>query len=429
MSVDKNLFLYDLAVVSIMKNEGPYIKEWLNYHLLAGVDHFFIYDNESPDNQREVLQPYIDAGIVTYTFFPGTSPQFPAYDDAVNRFKFLCRYMAFIDGDEFILPKSKSTITEVVDEILDGKPNVGSLGLNWHMFGSSGQKNADYTRDVTERFVYRAPSDFVSMIKDIVNPRRINYFENPHYMLHYDGFYTINEDGVIVNGGNNKPSTDKKIVINHYVTKSYEEYMNKNKRGDVVYTNGKYEDKYFNNLESASTIFDDEILKYRDSRQKALPSQGGDPIKTFAEMKRINYAKLYNALIVNLAPVIPQNVPINFYEGKMETFLICRVMSSYLKEKIFDDKTANFFEEVSLNALHKTLMARLQIADVKLLLSELPNILPLNYPVVKDIRNACINLISQIMRMMRTNVPGHMPLLWREYAWFIEYLNLLKAFK
>ena len=59
MNVDKNLFLYDLAVVAIMKCEGHYVKEWLDYHLLAGVDHFFIYDNDSPDNQREVVQPYV----------------------------------------------------------------------------------------------------------------------------------------------------------------------------------------------------------------------------------------------------------------------------------------------------------------------------------------------------------------------------------
>ena len=60
MAVDKDLFLYDLAVVAIMKNAGPYIKEWLDYHLLAGVEHFFIYDNDSLDNMKEVLQPYIE---------------------------------------------------------------------------------------------------------------------------------------------------------------------------------------------------------------------------------------------------------------------------------------------------------------------------------------------------------------------------------
>lgn len=103
--VDQNLFLHDLAVVAIMKNEGPYLKEWLDYHLLAGVDHFYIYDNDSPDNQREVAAPYDKAGLVDYISAPGKLMQFPVYNDAVKRFKFHCRYMSFIDGDEFIFPK------------------------------------------------------------------------------------------------------------------------------------------------------------------------------------------------------------------------------------------------------------------------------------------------------------------------------------
>ena len=103
--VDKNLFLYDLAVVAIMKNEGHYLKEWLDYHLLAGVEHFYLYDNESPDNQAEVAKPYVEAGLVDYFPLPGKAMQYVAYNDAVKRFKFQCRYMAFIDGDEFVYPK------------------------------------------------------------------------------------------------------------------------------------------------------------------------------------------------------------------------------------------------------------------------------------------------------------------------------------
>ncbi|MBR2734192.1 MAG: glycosyltransferase family 2 protein, partial [Selenomonadaceae bacterium] len=47
--VDRNLFAHDLAIAAILKNEGHYIKEWLDYHLLAGVDHFYLYDNDSTD--------------------------------------------------------------------------------------------------------------------------------------------------------------------------------------------------------------------------------------------------------------------------------------------------------------------------------------------------------------------------------------------
>ena len=79
----KNLFPYDLAVVAILKNEGRYLKEWLDYHLLAGVDHFYLYDNDSTDNYKEIIAPYVEAGLVTSKFFPGKKMQLEAYDEAV----------------------------------------------------------------------------------------------------------------------------------------------------------------------------------------------------------------------------------------------------------------------------------------------------------------------------------------------------------
>ncbi|MBQ6975183.1 MAG: glycosyltransferase family 2 protein [Selenomonadaceae bacterium] len=53
MRIDRDLFMYDLVVVTIVRDEAPYIKEWIDYHLLAGVNHFLIYDNESSDNLKE----------------------------------------------------------------------------------------------------------------------------------------------------------------------------------------------------------------------------------------------------------------------------------------------------------------------------------------------------------------------------------------
>ncbi len=113
MAVDKDLFLYDLAFVAIMKNEAPYIKEWLDYHLLAGVNHFYILNNGNSEEFKNILQPYIDKNIVT--LFPkrdskGREGQIIRYNDVIKKYKFFCRYMAFIDGDEFIFPKSKPTI-------------------------------------------------------------------------------------------------------------------------------------------------------------------------------------------------------------------------------------------------------------------------------------------------------------------------------
>lgn len=177
MSVDKNLFLYNLSVVSIMKNEAPYVKEWLDYHLLAGVEHFYIYDNESPDNLKEVLQPYIEKNIVTYIFYPGSARQMEAYNNAIKNFRFFSRYMAFIDGDEFIFPKSDKNIVEVADEILSDKTKAGGLAVNIFAYGSNFQETADYSRGVLERFTRRAETDWTPPLdwKPSVPGRKCSY--------------------------------------------------------------------------------------------------------------------------------------------------------------------------------------------------------------------------------------------------------------
>ncbi|MBR4641880.1 MAG: glycosyltransferase family 92 protein [Selenomonadaceae bacterium] len=412
--VDKNLFLHNLAVVAILKNEGPYLKEWLDYHLLAGVEHFYLYDNESPDNQAEVAKPYVEAGLVDYFPLPGKVMQCAAYNDAVKRFKFHCRYMAFIDGDEFIFPKSNRSIVEVVDEILSGNPNAAGLAINWQMFGSNGQVKADYSRGVLERFTRRAPKDYTpaggetnSLIKTVTNPRKINFFGSPHFSNYFEGCYSVNENGKLVTGGYSAPVTAEKIVVNHYYTKSYEEYAKKVNRGrsDILQPR---ELKDFEH-DDRNEEFDDDILKYRDAQAKTYQP----PDMAHAD------EKLFNALAKNLSPTLMPTTPPQFYAGKTETFLTCRAIAAYLKTKLTDDTPAKFFEEVSLNAILKSL-GGMNFADARLLIRELPNLLSLPYPAVKDLRGAALNFIPQMMNVTRRNI------MWKDYV-ELDYLqDLLK---
>ncbi len=59
-----------LSVCAIYKNEARYLAEWIEFHLLAGVEHFFLYDNNSTDDHRDVLAPYVRAGLVSVTDWP-----------------------------------------------------------------------------------------------------------------------------------------------------------------------------------------------------------------------------------------------------------------------------------------------------------------------------------------------------------------------
>ena len=110
-----------LSIAASVKNEGRYLREWIEYHLWAGVDHFYIYDDGSTDNTIEVLAPYIESGVVTYHYYDGRkglkgSQMTRRYRDAVARYKYCTRWMALIDSDEFM------ALSE------EGKRQFGAMG-------------------------------------------------------------------------------------------------------------------------------------------------------------------------------------------------------------------------------------------------------------------------------------------------------------
>ncbi len=416
MAIDKDLFLYDLAVVAIMKNEAPYVKEWLDYHILAGVDHFYIFDNESPDNFKEVLQPYIDAGIVTYKFYPGTGRQIEAYTEAFKAYRFFCRYMAFIDADEFIFPQNNKSIVEVADEILKENPTSSSLLVSWIMYGSNNLEKADYSKGVLERFTRRSKK-LEMTVKTIADPRKIFYMTTPHYFNYFLGYNNFGE-----RTPEEKRGLAEKIFINHYRLKSREEFLNKNNKfvGDVAYGNKDYYNANKFTHEKNNEVFDDRILKYRNERKK---NYGGN-------VRQIDYRKLENALIKNLSPIFEKKLSHEFFEDQMETFLVCRALAQYLDEKSFDKQNISIIENAALNAINITLQTDIDIADVEIFLSELPNILPRNYPVVKNIRESTLEIIPKIKNVFKMLInEDKKRSLWRNFYYYDSILSLLKGFE
>ena len=43
---------YNVAVCAIFKNEAPYLKEWIEFNHLVGVEHFYLYNNNSVCAER-----------------------------------------------------------------------------------------------------------------------------------------------------------------------------------------------------------------------------------------------------------------------------------------------------------------------------------------------------------------------------------------
>ena len=159
-------------------------------------------------------------------------------------------------------------------------------------------------------------------------------------------------------------------------------------------------------------VFDDGILRYRDERAKTFRL----PDKSRAA------ERLLSALVQNLSPTLLPTTPQKFYTGKMETFLTCRAVAAYLKKNFADESSAKFFEEAALKAILNSIK-KMSLTDAQLLLRELPNLLTLPYPAVKELHAAALQIVLQLMNVM------HMNLRWRNYNELNYILRLLQTWR
>ena len=217
-----------LAVCAIAKNEGPYFKEWIEWHRSQGVERFYIYDNESTDGTREVLQPYIESGIVEYHYFPGRKRQLAAYDDCFERHRFDTRWIAVIDLDEFIVPVKDRSIPEFLHRFED----YAVVEINWLVYGSAGARTKT-EGSVMQRFRrHSLPGHKLNThVKSIIDPRRVCCMIGCHEAARISG-KPVDPNGNIITThfGDREPQQDV-IKINHYAIKSYEEFLAKRSRG------------------------------------------------------------------------------------------------------------------------------------------------------------------------------------------------------
>ena len=219
---------YYLAVCAIAKNEGPYFKEWIEWHHKMGVDKFYVYDNESTDCIKEVLAPYIESGLVEYTFFPGYKKQLAAYDDCLEKNRFDTRWIAFIDLDEFIVPVKDKTIPEFLSRF----ENFPAVEINWLIYGSGGAKTKE-PGTMMERFKYHSlPEHYLNRyVKSIVDPRRVFSMIGCHEVARISGYASDSHGNPIRQYFREREPQHDVIRINHYAVKSYEEFMEKQSKG------------------------------------------------------------------------------------------------------------------------------------------------------------------------------------------------------
>ena len=252
-------YKYYLTVCAIAKNEGAYFKEWIDWHVKMGVEKFYIYDNESTDDTHEILRPYIDSGIVEYTFWKGRKQQIPAYDDCFDKHRLDARWIAVIDLDEFIIPIVHDFIPEYLKEL----EKFSSVEINWLIYGSSGAKHKE-EGSVMERFKYHSKPSHRSNrnVKSIVNPRKVFCMSGCHEAARISGD-TVDSRGVPINKHCREREPQQEVIrINHYFSKSYDEFLAKRDRGLANKINAVYDMERFYRYD-LNDILDENWQRYK----------------------------------------------------------------------------------------------------------------------------------------------------------------------
>ncbi|MEM8577509.1 MAG: glycosyltransferase family 2 protein [Pseudomonadota bacterium] len=241
------------VIVGCMKNEAPYIVEWVAYHRAMGVDNFLIYTNDCSDGTSEILDRLQAMGIVQHRNndgWKGNSPQQYALNQSLK--EPLIRnadWIIHIDVDEFI---NVRTGNGTLADFFAAAPDATNVAMTWRLFGHNGvTKLADDF--VIEQFDACAPKfcpkphtvwGFKTMFKNIGAYEKISCHRPNKLDAGMKGAVKwVNGSGrdmtreAVDNGWrSSKKSIGYDLIqLNHYALRSAESFLIKRQRGRALH--------------------------------------------------------------------------------------------------------------------------------------------------------------------------------------------------
>jgi len=249
--INKNLFT-KVCICTIGKEENLYIREFVEYYEKFGVDKIFLYDNndENKEHFEESIKDYIDKGFVSIFDWRGVQkPHFSAINDCYLRFNKQYDWLIFYDIDEYIHLTNYKNIKDFLNEKKFDK--CKKIYLNW-VFHTDNDLVYYENHSLFERFPIvekdaLIKKEFSQKVKSILRGNISNFvISNNSHTTHVitdsvkacNGFgkeINLDDEFYLVNSDN------KYFYIDHFYTKSLEEFVNKIKRGSAVNSkNEKY---------------------------------------------------------------------------------------------------------------------------------------------------------------------------------------------
>lgn len=233
-----------IALCIVCKDDEEALIENILYHSLIGVDNFIVFDNLSKIPLVDTLSQFSNVEVIL-TDENEKDFNVRCYDICHVRCYDICLedygkhfdWIGFIDTDEYIVIKDGSCN---IGEFLNKYESFGGIGINWKCFGSSGHETSQKSIIDSYTIAPVSLSDNIH-IKSIVRPEAVlRCSGDPHSFIYKEGFYCVNEFGEPIikpegdeferAGAFNTPPTHIKCQLNHYVTRSRQDFMLKRLR-------------------------------------------------------------------------------------------------------------------------------------------------------------------------------------------------------
>lgn len=268
---------YYLCATAIFQDEAPYLKEWIEFHLLVGVEHFWLYNNESHDNYKEVLDPYIKQGIVELIEWPSkhdwnrfcfkTQPR--AYRNAIRRSRSKTTWLAIIDLDEFLFPVNEKNLQDCLKKHY--KTCSGVL-VNWQLYGTSWVPFIPKNKTMIETLLLKAPTHYSrnTTCKSIVKPDLVAHCSNPHFCSFKRGYYAVMADGEPYIPHSQSEIFIDTIRINHYWMRDEDYLYHVKIPRYTAFHNGDNANWILSIVPELNQETDDSILKYVPALRKRM---------------------------------------------------------------------------------------------------------------------------------------------------------------
>lgn len=216
---------YYLALVAIFRDEARFLKEWIEFYRLMGVEHFYLYNHLSKDNYMEVLSPYIKEGVVDLvnvdiepkTIRDWNNIQCSKYTELVHKVRDDVEWLIVVDTDEFLFPTQEKDLREFLPKY----DTYAALSVNWRIFGTNNVKHIPSNKLLLEVLTSSDRADD-RHVKTIVKPRYVNKLVNPHFPELAPGYFQVDENFQYFRGAFLPRESREFVRVNHYWSRDYD---------------------------------------------------------------------------------------------------------------------------------------------------------------------------------------------------------------